>query len=144
MMFFSKADGAKEETMRLAREYQIEAEALHRSGKYHCAESVLAILCKHFRPDLPEEIVQIASGFGAGSASGCICGAVSAGTAGLGLVLREDKQKILKLTGELHSWFKEKYGVTCCKTIRANNEKSFCPVITGEVTGKIAEMLIRH
>jgi hypothetical protein len=40
----------------------------------------------------------------------------------------------------LHTWFQEKYGVTCCKTIRQTH-KGACPVLTGEVAGKIAEML---
>ena len=56
-----------------------------------------------------------------GSGSGCICGAVSGGTVGLGLILK-DKKGIIHLTRELHTWFKRKYGVTCCKTIRATND----------------------
>jgi Putative redox-active protein (C_GCAxxG_C_C) len=58
--------------------------------------------------------------------------------------LKEDKKLIAHLTRELHIWFKGKYGVTCCKTIRANNDKGICPVLTGEVAGKIAEMLSRR
>jgi uncharacterized membrane protein YfbV (UPF0208 family) len=57
----------------------------------------------------------------------------------LGLVLT-DKKEITQLTKDLHIWFKEKYGVTCCKTIRQTH-KGVCPVLTGEVAGKIAEML---
>lgn len=131
------------EGMELAEQCRIEAEELYRSGRYHCAEAVLAVVRNHFRPDLPEEVVQMASGFGGGSGSGCMCGAVSGATVGLGLVLREDKKLITNLTRELHAWFKGKYGVTCCKTIRAGNDKGICPVLTGEVAGKIAEMLSR-
>ena len=118
---------------------QIEGEALYRSGKYHCAEAVLETIRRHFAPDLPESIVGSVSGFGGGSSSGCICGAVSGGTVALGLVLA-DKKVTSHLTKELHTWFKEKYGVTCCKIIR-QNYKGVCPVLTGEVAGKVAEML---
>ena len=95
---------------------------------------------RQFVPNLPESIVGTVSGFGGGSSSGCICGAVSGGTVAIGLV-NGDKKETTRLTKELHVWFKEKHTVTCCKTIRANNDKGICPVITGEVAGKIAEML---
>jgi C_GCAxxG_C_C family probable redox protein len=142
-MFWSKKEKSTLEDMKLAEQCRLEAEELYRSGKYHCAEAVLAVVRKHFRPDLPEEVVQMASGFGGGSGSGCICGAVSGGTVGLGLVLKE-KKDVMHLTRQLHTWFRESYGVTCCKTIRANNDKGICPLITGQVAGKIAEMLSRH
>lgn len=142
-MFWSRKTQPSQETLGLAEQCRQEAEALYRSGRYHCAEAVLATTRNHFRPDMPEDIVRLASGFGSGSGSGCICGAVSGGTVGLGLVLKDDKKLISHLTRELHAWFKEKYGVTCCKTIR-HTHKGACPVLTGEVAGKIAEMLSRH
>jgi C_GCAxxG_C_C family probable redox protein len=143
-MFWPKKAQPSLAGMELAKQCRIEAEELYRSGRYHCAEAVLAVVRRHFRPDLPEEVVQMASGFGGGSGSGCICGAVSGATVGLGLVLREDKKQISHLTRELHAWFKGKYGATCCKTIRAGNDKGICHVLTGEVAGKIAEMLTRN
>jgi hypothetical protein len=60
----------------------------------------------------------------------------------LGLVLN-DKKQTTHLTRELHTWFKGKYGATCCKIIRKENDKGVCPLITGEVAEKIAEMLGR-
>ncbi len=143
-MFWSKNAQPSSEGTKVAGQCRIEAEEFYRSGKYHCAEAVLAVVRNHFRSDLPEEVVQMASGFGGGSGSGCICGAVSGATVGLGLVLKDDKKLITHLTRELHTWFKGKYGVTCCKTIRATNDKGICPVLTGEVAGKIAEMLSRR
>lgn len=143
-MFWSKKAKPSPDGLELAEQCRLEAEELYRSGKYHCAEAVLAVVRKHFRPDLPEEVVQMASGFGGGSGSGCICGAVSGATVGLGLVLKERKKDVMHLTRELHSWFREKYGATCCKTIRANNDKGICLSLTGEVAGKVAEMLSRH
>ena len=143
-MFWLKNAQPSSEGMELAEQCRIEAEELYRSGRYHCAEAVLAVVRNHFRPDLPEEMVQMASGFGGGSGSGCICGAVSGATVGLGLALKEKKKEISHLTRELHAWFKGRYGATCCKTIRADNGKGVCPLLTGEVAGKVAEMLSRR
>ena len=123
----------------MSKKSQEVAEQLYRSGKYHCAEAVMETIRRNFAADLPESIVGTVSGFGGGSSSGCICGAVSAGTVALGLVVR-DKKETMQLTKDLHTWFKEKYAVTCCKTIRQTH-KGLCPELTGEVAGKIAEML---
>jgi C_GCAxxG_C_C family probable redox protein len=138
-MFWNTKDAGSQEGTGLREQCRTEAEQLYRSGKYHCAEAVMETIRRHYAADLPESIVSSVSGFGGGSNSGCLCGAVSGGTVALGLILA-DKKKTSHLTRELHSWFKEKYGVTCCKTIRQTH-KGACPVLTGEVAGKIAEML---
>jgi C_GCAxxG_C_C family probable redox protein len=130
------------ESSELAKRCQEEAEALYRSGKYHCAEAVLEVIRRHFTPETPEDIVHSVTGFGGGSGSGCICGAVSGATVAIGLVAGNDKKRTAHLTRELHKWFKEKYDVTCCKIIRQNH-KGVCPVLTGEVAEKVAEMLSR-
>jgi C_GCAxxG_C_C family probable redox protein len=119
------------------------AEELHHSGKYHCAEAVFESIRREYSPDTPESLVASVSGFGGGSSSGCICGAVSGGTVVIGLLLN-DKKETSHRTRELHTWFKGKYGATCCKIIRKENEKGGCPQITGEVAGKIAAMLERR
>lgn len=141
-MFSLKKAKLSLEGMELAEICQLEAEALYRSGKYHCAEAVMEAIRKHFASGVPESVVGTVSGFGGGSGAGCLCGAVSGGTVAIGLVL-QDKKSTTHMTRELHHWFKEKYGVTCCKTIRANNPNGVCPELTGEVAGKIAEMLGR-
>lgn len=140
-MFWNSRKKPSLDGMELAEICQLEAELLYRSGKYHCAEAVMEAIRKHFARDVPESVVSTVSGFGGGSGAGCICGAVSGGTVALGLVLH-DKKAVTHLTKELHTWFKEKYGVTCCKTIRQTH-KGACPVLTGEVAGKVAEMLGR-
>lgn len=142
-MFWSKKAQPSLDGMERAEQCRLEAEALYRSGKYHCAEAVLETVRRHFAPETPEGVVAAVSGFGGGSGSGCICGAVAAGTVALGMVLQE-KKGTAHLTKELHTWFKGKYGATCCKVIRAENDKGVCPVLTGEVAGKIAEMLGRR
>ena len=130
------------EGLEVAKQCQQEAEALYRSGRMHCAEAVLATISRHFVPDAPPEVAQLASGFGHGSWAQCICGAISGGTVALGLALKEDKKQVNRLTRELHHWFREQYRVTCCKTITSEH-KGACPVLTGRVAGKIAEMLER-
>ncbi len=140
-MFWNKNSNVSPEGLAVSEHCQAEAEELYRSGKYHCAEAVMETVRRNFAADLPESIVGTVSGFGGGSSSGCICGAVSGGTVALGLILA-DKKETTHLTKELHTWFKEKYGVTCCKIIRQNH-KGVCPMLTGEVAGKVAEMLGR-
>ncbi|OGU13072.1 MAG: hypothetical protein A2076_07270 [Geobacteraceae bacterium GWC2_53_11] len=138
-MFWNKHKELSQQEVALSKKCQEEAEQLYRSGKYHCAEAVLETIRRQYAPNLPESIVGTVSGFGGGSSSGCICGAVSGGTVAIGLV-NGNKKETTHLTKELHDWFKGKYGVTCCKTIRQTH-KGVCPVLTGEVAGKIAEML---
>lgn len=142
-MFWSKKAKPSIEAENLAAQCRAEAEELYRSGKYHCAEAVVETIRRKFSAETPESVVATVSGFGGGSGSGCICGAVSGGTVALGLVLA-DKKQTAHLTRELHAWFKEKYGYTCCKIIRQENDKGICPILTGEVAGKIAEMLGRR
>ena len=140
-MYWSTKTQPSLEGTEISRQCRLAAEELYRSGSHHCAEAVMEAVRKHFAPDVPEAVVGTVSGFGGGSGTGCICGAVAGGTVALGLVLH-DKKATTHLTKELHTWFREKYGVTCCKTIRQTH-KGVCPQLTGEVAGKIAEMLGR-
>jgi hypothetical protein len=57
-----------------------------------------------------------------------------------GLVLAGDKKRAMELARELHKWFKGEYGATCCKVVTTKG-KSGCPVLTGRVAGKVAELL---
>jgi C_GCAxxG_C_C family probable redox protein len=142
-MFWSKKAETTTAGLELAEQCRVEAEALYRSGQYHCAEAVMEAIRRKFTPEIPEAVVGTVSGFGGGSGAGCICGAISGGTVAIGMVV-QDKKQTTHLTRELHKWFKEKYGVTCCKIIRADNPHGVCPVLTGEVAGKIAAMLGRR
>lgn len=107
----------------------------------HCAEAVLAALKNQFAPELSDDLVRLASGFGGGSGAGCICGAVSGGTMALGLVVQGDKKAVAAMTRELHAWFKEQYGATCCKILTAHGKKG-CADFTATVAGKVAELLL--
>lgn len=138
-MFWKKKEETAE-TATPAEQAALEAEGLYRSGKFHCAEAVLMTIRNRYRPDVPADVVHLATGFGGGSGTGCICGAVAGGTVALGLVLGDDKQKVKAFTKELHHWFKDEYGATCCKVILQTHKK-ICPDLTGKVAGKIVELL---
>ncbi|MBT1074826.1 C-GCAxxG-C-C family protein [Geobacter grbiciae] len=120
----------------------IEAEGFYRSGKMHCAEAVLMAARNQFFPSMPEDVVGAASGFGGGSGVGCVCGAVAGGTMAFGFVLKDDKHKLKRVTKELHEWFKQEYGASCCRIATKNaKDRGGCAVLTGEVAKKMAELL---
>ena len=139
-MFFARKAVTENVEESVAEQVAAEAEKLYRSGKMHCAEAVLASVKNRFSPELGDEVVRLAAGFGGGSGSGCICGAVSGGTMALGLVLDGDKKGASALTRELHGWFKSEYGATCCKILTVKG-KSGCLGLTVSVAGKVAELL---
>ena len=139
-MFSAKKVEVDNEGESVAQSVSAEAERLYRTGKMHCAESVLASVKNQFLPELGDEVVRLASGFGGGSGAGCICGAVSGGTMALGLVMDGDRKGVANLTKELHAWFKQEYRVTCCKVLTAKG-KGGCVDLTARVAGKIAELL---
>ncbi len=139
-MFWSKKEESDTQATSVAEQVAIEAEGHYRSGKMHCAEAVVKALKDRFAPGTGDEIVHLASGFGGGSGSGCICGAVAGATLVMGLILQGDRKRTAQLTRELHHWFKAEYGATCCKLITTKG-KSGCPLLTGRVAGKVAELL---
>lgn len=138
-MFWSKKEKVSGEEM--AEKVATEAEGLYRSGKMHCAEAVLAALKNNFGPHIPEEAVAAAAGFGGGSQAGCICGAVSGGTIAMGLVLKDDRKRVMSLTKELHEWFTSQFGVNCCRVLRGE-KKEKCPELTAKTAGKVAQLLL--
>jgi C_GCAxxG_C_C family probable redox protein len=140
--FMFRTKQKKEETIMENRAEKVaaEAEGLYRSGKMHCAEAVLAAVMRDFMPEAGEEMVRLAAGFGGGSGAGCICGAVVGGSMAFGLLFAADPTRVKRLTKELHRWFQEEYGATCCKIILKTHKK-ICYELTGKVAGKVAEMV---
>jgi C_GCAxxG_C_C family probable redox protein len=122
-------------------EVALEAEGLFRSGKMHCAEAVLTALKNRFLSEMGE-VSHLASAFGGGSGSGCLCGAVVGAEIAFGMILR-DRKRTTELAKELHSWFRGEYRFTCCRTVRGE-DKGICPELTGRVAGKAAEQLARY
>jgi C_GCAxxG_C_C family probable redox protein len=123
-----------------AEKVAAEAEGLYRSGEMNCAEAVLAAVMRNYMPEAGEEMLRMAAGFGGGSGAGCICGSVVGGTMAFGLISADDRKRVQRLTKELHRWFREEYGATCCKVILQTHKK-ICYELTGKVAGKVTEML---
>ena len=117
-----------------------EAEELYRSGTMQCAEAVLAAVMRNFRPEAGEGVIRLAAGFGGGSGVGCICGAVAGGTMAFGLLYGEERNRVKRLTKDLHRWFVGKYGASCCRVIMKEHGK-ICYELTGKVAAKVAELL---
>ncbi len=117
-----------------------EAEGYYRSGRMQCAEAVLAAIARNYLPEAGEEIGRLAAGFGGGSGAGCVCGAVVGGTMAFGLVSGDDRNRVKRLTRELHRWFREEFGETCCRVILKTHGKK-CFELTGKVAGKVASMI---
>ncbi len=118
-----------------------ETEALFISCSHHCAEAVIAVIRKHFSPETPELVVRLVSGLGGGCCSGCICGALSAASIAIGMVLPDDKERVEGLARSMHAWFKETYGAACCRALQVKQHDG-CRVSPGAVAGKLAELLL--
>ncbi|MCB6200763.1 C-GCAxxG-C-C family protein [Extibacter muris] len=135
-----------------------DAEDLFRGG-FFCSEAVVSSIRSNFEIDVPEVVVSMASGFPVGiGRSKCLCGAVSGGVMAIGLVFGRTVQKdpqveeTLRLSKELHDWFKEANGknALCCRILTKEfdmaqgEHKEQCIRFTGMVAGKVAEMIIRE
>lgn len=135
-----------------------DAEDLFRGG-FFCSEAVVSSIRSNFEIDVPEVVVSMASGFPVGiGRSKCLCGAVSGGVMAIGLVFGRTVQKnpqveeTLRLSKELHDWFKAANGknALCCRILTKEfdmaqgEHKEQCIRFTGMVAGKVAEMIIRE
>ena len=135
-----------------------DAEDLFRGG-FFCSEAVVSSIRSNFEIDVPEVVISMASGFPVGiGRSKCLCGAVSGGVMAIGLVFGRTVQKdpqvgeTLRLSKELHDWFKEANGknALCCRILTKEfdmaqgEHKEQCIRFTGMVAGKVAEMIIRE
>lgn len=135
-----------------------DAEDLFRGG-FFCSEAVVSSIRSNFEIDVPEIVISMASGFPVGiGRSKCLCGAVSGGVMAIGLVFGRTVQKdpqveeTLRLSKELHDWFKEANGknALCCRILTKEfdmaqgEHKEQCIRFTGMVAGKVAEMIIRE
>lgn len=117
-----------------------ETEVLFFSETLHCAEAVVSVIRKHFRPETAETVVRLVSGLGNGCGVGCICGAISGATVAIGMAL-QDRETVERTTRTLHEWFKETYGTACCKALQHKHGEG-CRVNPGAVAGKLAELLL--
>lgn len=137
-----------------------DAEDLFAGGQFYCSEAIVSAIRSNFDPNMPEELIAMASGFPVGiGKSKCVCGAVSGGVMSIGYFFGRTKGsspsdersvKTLKLSAELHDWFKERNKVLCCKVLThgmdmaSGEHKKQCVRFTGEIAEKAAEIIVRE
>lgn len=150
----------------MLREVSIEkvksdAEQLFRSGGFFCSEAIVSSIRKNLAPEMPAEMVAVASGFPVGvGRSKCMCGAVSGAVICLGYLFGRTEpsspadpvsQNCLKLANELQESFRENHrGVLCCHVhtkgmdMASGQHKEQCISFTGEMAAKAAEIAARE
>ena len=97
------------------------AAAYYNEG-YYCSEAVLLTTLEMVNSTLPREVIKLATGFGGGLTSGCICGALSGAIMALGLTAGRtsphcDWQFSERLSKEMHELFINKHRTTCCRVL---------------------------
>ena len=140
---------------------QADAEESFRKG-FFCCEAVMETMIDHFKLDVPQETIRMASGMAIGvGKSGCICGALNGGVLAIGMFFGRSEQKgpmdpnvvkCLGLTKELHDWFQDNNtkGVSCCRVLTkefdmsVGGHKSQCIYYTGICAAKTAELVARE
>ncbi len=143
------------------KKVQADAEKNFREG-YFCCEALVAAIRDNFELDVPEQVIAMASGMAVGAGrSGCMCGALNGGILALGLFFgRTEKkgpgdpevQRCMKLTNELHDWFKKENGknAVCCRILTKEfdmgkgEHKEQCIHFTGLCAWKVADIIIRE
>jgi C_GCAxxG_C_C family probable redox protein len=140
----------REETVQKIKD---QAEELYRSGDYLCSEAVFTVINDYLGQPLPPEAVRVTSGFPVGIGfAGCTCGALSGAIIALGLKYgrkgpRQDNEKVLALSKELHDDFKKRFGSTCCRVLIRNytfgspEHLEHCVRVTGEATAMVLNRL---
>lgn len=127
-------------------------------GDFYCSEAVVLTIKEVFDLDYGDEVVRLASGFAIGmGGSGCVCGAVVGANMAIGMVFGRDKakdrrvKKTLKLSKEVHDYFKEEKGSLCCRVLTrkfkkfgSKEHKEQCALFTGELAYKTAEVIARE
>ena len=133
------------------------AEEYFRSGTYYCSEAVVETINDVLGKPYEDDVVRLASGFpiGMGKAQ-CLCGAVSGGQIGLGMVYGRKKgepmdPEMFEIAKGLHDYVKEEYRSCCCRVItrqwagddfKSEGRKQHGNAITGNVAVWVVNELI--
>ena len=136
------------------------AEEVFKSGEFLCAEAVVHSIRQNIAPDMPKELISVASGFSVGvGGSQCMCSTVSAAVLCLGYFFGRDfpttptdpqSQKTLVLACEMQERFKYKNKVLCCyihnkgKCMENGEHIERCADFVGDAAAIAAEMLARE
>jgi len=143
------------------RHIQQVAEKMFKDG-YYCCEALVAAIRQEFKLDVPEEIIAMSSGMSVGiGRSGCACGAFNGGVMALGMFFGRTKQDgptnpdsihTMKLTNELHDWFKKanNKNTVCCRVLTREfnmgqgEHKEQCIWLTGLCAWKVTAIICRE
>lgn len=143
--------------------YEVDMDALQKDAVeifhsgFACSESVIYAIRKHFQLDWSDDVIAMSSGFPWGlGGGGCICGALAGGTMCLGYFFGRRTpgdpkiKKCFELTNELHDYFKETCGGTCCRVLTRGMEKNSperkaqCTRFVEVTVKKVAEIVLRE
>lgn len=133
------------------------AEEYYRSGQFYCSEAIVKTINDAFALGYPEKVVRIASGFPVGiGGAGCTCGAVTGGVMAIGMIFGRENpadpkvDRCLGLARELHTFFVQKHGCLCCRTLthrlklKSPEHIRQCVAFTGEVAEETAKIILRE
>lgn len=132
-------------------------EARNAAGNYfregnNCAEAIFLTFRDILAPEIDRNMVKMFTGFGGGlGQAGCICGALSAAVAALGLVKgrtdkADDREPAYLVARKFHDRFEEKFGGTCCRVLNTHpydtpEHLRNCIKITGNTSKLLMEFL---
>ena len=98
---------------------------------FACSESVIYAIKKNFELDMSDDAIAMSSGFPWGlGGGGCICGALAGATMCIGYFFGRKTpgdpkvNRCFKLSNEIHDFFKEYCGATCCRVLTKGKEKN--------------------
>lgn len=135
---------------------QNDAVEIFNSG-FACSESIIYAVKKHFELELSDDAIAMSSGFPWGlGGGGCICGALAGATMCIGYFFGRRTpgdpkiNRCFELTQELHDYFKEACGGTCCRVLtrgmerNAPERKEQCTRFVSDTAKKTAEIIMRE
>ena len=114
---------------------------------FACSESIIYAIKKNFELEMSDDAIAMSSGFPWGlGGGGCICGAL------FGRKTPGDPKinKCFELTKELHDFFRETCGGTCCRILTKGKEKNSperkeqCTKFVAATVKKTAEIILRE
>lgn len=124
---------------------------------FTCSESVIYAIKKNFELDMPDDALAMSTGFPWGlGGGGCICGALAGSTMCIGYFFGRTEPGdpsngfCFQLCNEMHDFFKETYGGTCCRVLTRGMEKDSperkaqCTKFVIAAVEKTAQIIIRE
>lgn len=124
---------------------------------FACSESVIYAIKENFELDMSDDAIAMSSGFPWGlGGGGCICGALAGVTMCIGYFFGRKTpgdpkiNRCFKLSNEIHDFFKEYCGATCCRVLTKGKEKNSperkaqCTDFVAATVKKTAEIILRE